>query len=49
MILKRLDINYEYLAPEYFDDQKEINEKSDIWALGIILYQWLHGYMPFKG
>ena len=39
---------YEYMAPEMlFEDTYD--EKIDIWALGILLYEMLHGMAPFKG
>lgn len=47
-MLKRLDVNYEYLAPEYFDGSQQISAKADLWAMGVLLYQWVHGAMPFK-
>ncbi|MEO6732572.1 MAG: serine/threonine-protein kinase [Ferruginibacter sp.] len=36
----------EYLAPEQFQQQAEI--KSDVWALAVMTYQLLTGYMPFE-
>ena len=38
---------YEYMAPEII---KEIpyNFSVDMWALGILLYELLHGYSPFR-
>lgn len=39
---------YEYMAPEIFA-HKRYDEKVDVWGLGILLYEILHGYSPFKG
>lgn len=39
---------YEYMAPEIFA-HKRYDERIDIWSLGVLLYELLHGYSPFKG
>ena len=39
---------YEYMAPEVFFRNKQ-TKKTDIWALGILLYELYHGYAPFRG
>ena len=39
---------YEYMAPEIFENKK-YNHKVDIWSLGILLFELLHGYSPFRG
>ena len=38
----------DYMAPEVLK-QNEYREKADIWSLGILLYEMLHGYAPFQG
>ena len=37
---------YEYMAPEMIFDQ-EYDYRIDIWALGVLLYELLHGFAPF--
>lgn len=37
----------EYLAPEQFHQEPEL--KSDIWALGVMTYELVTGYLPFEG
>lgn len=39
---------YEYMAPEIFFRNKQ-TKKTDIWALGILLYELYHGNAPFRG
>jgi len=37
---------YEYMAPEI--SRMELHDKKvDIWCLGIMLYEFLHGMPPF--
>jgi serine/threonine-protein kinase len=38
-----------YMSPEQVDGEKDIDARSDIWALGVILYQCLSGTMPTHG
>ena len=38
----------EYMAPEMVKGLPH-DYKLDIWCLGILLYEMLHGYAPFKG
>ena len=37
----------EYMSPELVSNEK-YDKSVDIWALGILLYEMLHGYSPFK-
>lgn len=39
---------YEYMAPEIYETEN-YNEKVDIWSLGIMIYELLHGKSPFVG
>ena len=36
------------MAPEMLFG-KEYDEKIDIWGLGILLFELLHGHAPFRG
>eukprot|EP00826_Nyctotherus_ovalis_P039519 TRINITY_DN3807_c0_g1_i8.p1 TRINITY_DN3807_c0_g1~~TRINITY_DN3807_c0_g1_i8.p1 ORF type:complete len:557 (+),score=136.90 TRINITY_DN3807_c0_g1_i8:197-1867(+) len=38
----------EYMAPEIIK-RDGYGEKADIWSLGILLYEMLHGYAPYHG
>jgi serine/threonine protein kinase len=38
---------YEYMAPEVIKE-KPYNGSIDVWSLGILLYELLHGYSPFR-
>lgn len=39
---------YEFMAPEILSD-KGYDKRVDIWSLGILLYELIHGYSPFRG
>ena len=39
---------YEYMAPEIFESD-DYNSSIDVWSMGILLYEMIHGYSPFKG
>ena len=38
----------EYMAPEIIKRQS-YGHKVDIWSMGVLLYEMLHGYAPFTG
>ncbi len=39
---------YEYMSPEVFFRKRQ-TKKTDIWALGIFLYELMHYKAPFRG
>ena len=38
---------YEYMAPELINESP-YNNAIDVWSIGILLYELLHGYSPFR-
>jgi serine/threonine-protein kinase len=43
------DAEIEYLAPEQYADTNRGDARSDIYSLGVVLYEMLAGYVPYKG
>lgn len=37
-----------YISPESLDG-REVNERSDIWSLGVVMFEMLTGILPFNG
>ncbi|MDD5306860.1 MAG: protein kinase [Deltaproteobacteria bacterium] len=38
-----------YLAPEEIDRAPGIDVRSDIWTVGVLLYEMIYGHRPFRG
>src|SRR5262249_52738345 len=39
----------EYMAPEQMRSARDADERADVWAIGVILFELLSGELPFVG
>lgn len=39
--------DWEYLAPEQFEETAPVDARTDIWALGVLMHEWWTGRLPF--
>ncbi len=40
---------WEYMSPEQFDDPRAVDWRSDIFGVGVVLYELVTGQRPFQG
>jgi serine/threonine protein kinase len=38
-----------YMSPEQMQSSRDVDARADIWAIGVILYEFLAGRAPFRG
>jgi serine/threonine protein kinase len=37
-----------YMSPEQIDDSKTVNERTDIYSFGVVLWELINGHKPYK-
>jgi len=38
-----------YMAPEQLSDASSVDERADLWAVGVMLYELMSGHLPYRG
>ena len=38
-----------YMAPEQMESTRSVDQRADVWSLGVVLYQLVVGHAPFQG